>query len=123
MDDYYENFLDGKAMIVIPYVAAVAQDRVPLQRDKLDSMAPSKKWTYVRADGAKIFWDLRSGGNPFANNRTSGRSDSGTWSVNDQGHLCTEWRGNSQNTCFVLFKDGGKLKRVSATEATDVAVD
>lgn len=110
-------------MIMISHIAVGAQDRIPLQKAELESMIPGKKWTYVRADGAKIFWDLRGGGNLFANNRTSGRGDSGTWSVNNQGHLCTAGRGNSQNGCFVLFKDGEKLKRVSATEATDVPVE
>jgi aminoglycoside phosphotransferase len=96
-------------------VTAFAQERTFLTKAEVENLANGKKWTYVRAsDSNKIVWDLRSGGDLFANNRTAGVADAGTWSVNDQGRLCTKWRGQSRDGCVALFKDADKLKWVGA---------
>ena len=102
------------ALVLSVSLTAVAQERKFLTKSEVESLATGKKWTYVRPDGNKIAWDLRSGGNIFGNNRTSGRNDAGTWSVNDQGQICTKWRGSSGDGCFAIFKEGEKLKRVGA---------
>jgi hypothetical protein len=101
-----------------------AQDRTFLPKPEVEALVSGKKWTWIRPrDGSKIYWDLRSGGNLFANNRTSGQSDAGTWLVNDEGQLCLKWRGSSGDGCYALYKDGDKLKRVGAQNLKGVAVD
>ena len=89
--------------------SAGAQDRDFLPKAELETIAAEKKWTLVRQDGSKIAWDMRSSGNLFANIRTNGRSDAGTWAVNEQGQLCTTWRGNLTNACFVVFRGAEKF--------------
>lgn len=105
------------AMAVAACFSAGGQDRDFLPKAEMETIASGKKWTFVRQDGSKISWDMRSNGNLFANNRTNGRNDAGTWAVNEQGQLCTTWRGGSANACFVVFKDGEKFKRALASDA------
>lgn len=96
---------------------ASAQDRAFLSRSEVEELANGKKWDHVRtADKQKIRWDLRSGGNLFANNFTAPGSDSGTWSVNEQGQLCVKWRGRSQDRCVAVAKEGGKIKLVDSAD-------
>ena len=110
------------ALAVSACFMAFSQERTFLTKAEVEPLTSGKKWTYVRArDGSKINWDMRSGGYLFANNRTNGRSDSGTWLVNDQGHICTKWRGNSGDGCFALFKEGEKIKRVGAEDLNGAA--
>jgi hypothetical protein len=82
-----------------------------LTKQEVDAMSTGKKWKYSRmSDGQTIRWDLRSGGNLFGNNLNSNMSDSGSWSINDEGQLCTKWRGSSIDGCFAVQKDGDKFK-------------
>jgi hypothetical protein len=97
--------------------AALAQDRSFLPKADVEALANGKKWNHRRAaDGHNVRWDLREGGNLFANNYTANGSDSGTWSVNDQGQLCVKWRGRSANRCVGVVKNGDKLTMVDAQE-------
>jgi hypothetical protein len=82
-----------------------------LTKQEVDAMSTGKKWKYSRmSDGQTIRWDLRSGGNLFGNNLSSSMSDSGSWSINEAGQLCTKWRGSSVDGCFAVQKDGDKFK-------------
>jgi hypothetical protein len=104
--------------------AVSTPDRSFLSKSEVEELANGKKWDHVRtADNQKIRWDLRSGGNLFANNYTAGGSDSGTWSVNDQGQLCVKWRGRSQNRCVAVAKEGGKVKLVDSADLSGVYAD
>jgi hypothetical protein len=94
-----------------------AQNRTFLSRSEVEELANGKQWDHVRtADKQKIRWDLRSGGNLFANNYTAPGSDSGTWSVNEQGQLCVKWRGRSQDRCVAVANEGGKIKLVDSAD-------
>jgi Protein of unknown function (DUF995) len=111
------------ALVLSVSLTALAQERNFLPKAEVESLATGKKWTFFRQDGNKVVWDLRSEGNLFGNNRTSGRSDAGTWSVNDQGQVCTKWRGSSGDGCFAMFKENEKLKRVDAANLKGAGVE
>ena len=103
---------------------AIAQDRAFLAKADVEALANGKKWNHKRAaDGHNVRWDLREGGNLFANNYTVNGSDAGTWSVNDQGQLCVKWRGRSANRCIAVVKNGDKLTMVDSQELAGTYAD
>jgi hypothetical protein len=105
--------LAAAAAVTLP--CALAQDAPFLSKDEVTRLATGKKWDHTRlADSHKIRWDLRDGGNLFANNYTANASDSGSWSVNDKGQLCVTWRGRSQNRCVHVRKAADKTQLVDA---------
>lgn len=95
--------------------AASATTRTFLVRAEVEPLAAGKKWSFRRADsGSDVRWDLREGGALYGNNYSTNQKDSGTWSINEQGHLCTKWRGGSTDRCMALIREGDKLKMVDA---------
>jgi len=78
-----------------------------LSRAEMEAIATGRKWKIRRlADGHEIVWDLREGGGLFARNRT--------WSLDEKGELCVKWRGNSNNVCVVVARDGNAYKAYNA---------
>lgn len=105
---------------LIAYANVNAQTTAPafLSKAEVESLATDKKWVHKRmADGNDVVWDLRSGGNFYANNRTQNGSDSGTWLVNDKGELCVKWRRNSVDRCVGLVRDGNKFKMFDSKDS------
>lgn len=99
---------------------AAAQDAF-LSADEVKALATGKKWTFQRSsDSNKVRWDLRDNGSLFGNNITRNSSDSGKWKLNDQGQVCTEWRGNSANACYGVRKKGDKMELVAPTFVADL---
>lgn len=95
----------------------LAQDVTFLPKAEVETLAAGKKWIFIRSvDKQKISWDIRSGGNIFGNNLTVYGTDGGTWLVNEQGQLCTKWRGRSPDRCVALLKDGEKLKMIDSND-------
>jgi hypothetical protein len=117
--DMKKTYLFAMAFAVC--FSAGAQERNFLPKAEIEAIVSGKKWTFARQDGSKISWDMRSNGNLFGNNRSNGRSDAGTWAVNEQGQLCTTWRGTSMNACYVVFKDAEKFKRALASDVRGAA--
>ena len=71
-------------------------------------MASGKVWLLVLGHNQnKVRWDIRKGGQLYGNNRTGGGSDTAAWSVNDEGHICLQWRGNSRSGCSLIASEGG----------------
>jgi hypothetical protein len=102
------------AALAMPWAAA--QDAAFLSKDEVTRLATGKKWDHTRlADNQKIRWDLREGGNLFANNYTANGSDSGSWLVNDEGQLCVKWRGRSQNRCVNVRKAADRTQLVDSS--------
>jgi hypothetical protein len=100
---------------------AIGQTRSFLSKDEVQALASGKKWDHVRAaDGNSIRWDLTSNGNLFANNLSLSSSDKGTWLVNDNAQLCVKWRGQSQDRCVAVSKEGDKLKMVDSADLNGV---
>ncbi|MBC7436633.1 MAG: hypothetical protein H7332_11260 [Bdellovibrionales bacterium] len=111
------NKLALSALIAMTMFSAIAQDRAFLSKSEVEALANGKKWNHVRSpDQHKVLWDLRSGGNLFANNFSSNSSDTGSWLVNDIGQLCVKWRGRSVNRCVAVLKEGDKFKLVDSAD-------
>ena len=76
-----------------------------LQKDEVQKLIAGKVLVVRRLrDGALIRWDIRSDGNLYGNNMTTGSSDSAKWVINDDGSLCVEWRGASESSCLYLVR-------------------
>ena len=90
--------------------AEVEGDRPPARNRKLHRLS----------DGHDITWDMREGGRLFGRNLTQNTGDNATWSVNDKGELCVKWRGNSNDGCLAVARDGDAYKTYepSATRET-----
>lgn len=108
-------------LIVCASVSALAQERSFLTKPQVEGLAIGKKWIHFRtADGNQVSWDIRAGGQLFANNLTSGQRETGSWVINDDAQLCVKWRGPSVDRCVALIKqtlqmvDSKDLKRVYA---------
>ncbi len=97
---------------VAPATADSAAVPVFLKKAETEALASGKVWLLVLGSNQnKVRWDIRKGGQLYGNNRTGGGSDSAAWSVNDEGHICTKWRGNSRSGCMLIASEGaGKYK-------------
>jgi hypothetical protein len=110
-------------LVSVP-MTALAQERTFLPKADVEALANGKKWNHVRVEGgSKIRWELRNGGQLYANNFTANQSDSGTWLINDAGHLCVKWRGKSQDRCVAVLKEGETLKMVDSKDLKGVYAD
>ncbi|MEO7055425.1 MAG: hypothetical protein ABI281_00820 [Caldimonas sp.] len=110
---------EALAALAAPGAAnAVAPNAAPrsfLPKAEIEALALGKKWSFRRTDsGDHVRWDLREGGALFGNNNSTNQKDAGTWTVNDQGHLCLKWRGGSTDRCVALMREGDQLKLVDA---------
>jgi hypothetical protein len=92
--------------------ATTAPTPVFLKKAETEALASGKVWLLVLGSNQnKVRWDIRKGGMLYGNNRTINRSDTAEWSVNDEGHICLKWRGNSASGCSAIASDGtGKYK-------------
>ena len=100
-----------------PAARTVASAQAPadapayLAKAEVEAIATGKKWKLHRlSDGQDITWDMREGGRLFGRNLTQNTGDNATWSVNDKGELCVKWRGNSNDGCLAVARDGDAYK-------------
>jgi hypothetical protein len=88
-----------------------------LAKTDVEALANGKKWKLHRfSDGHDIIWDLRSGGRLFGRNLTQNTGDTGNWSVSDKGELCVKWRGNSNDSCLAVAREGEAYKTYNASQ-------
>lgn len=88
-----------------------------LAKTDVEALADGKKWKLHRfSDGHDIVWDLRSGGRLFGRNLTQNTGDTGNWSVSDKGELCVKWRGNSNDSCLAVAREGEAYKTYNSTQ-------
>ncbi len=104
--------------------AAVAANRVMLTKPEMEATVSGKRWTFVRrSDGQTVLLDLRSDGQLYANNQTTGQTDSGRWSMTDSGQLCLKFRGGSNDVCMALANENGALKMINVANPGVVGSD
>jgi hypothetical protein len=130
--------LEGKSMparslslrIVLPAVlssivfglSANAQEVAFFSNSDAEAALVGKVLLFKRpSDGKELRWELKQGGYLFANNRGSGKQDSGSWEVKDDGGLCTKFKGNSVESCYYFYRDQGVLRRTAGKTPSDVA--
>lgn len=65
-------------------------------------------------------WGLRDGGNLFGNNLSNKFFDTGKWRIKEQGQVCAEWNGRSENVCYSVRKTGAKLELVTPTSVSEL---
>lgn len=107
------------ASVLMP---AFGQERAFLTKLQVEELAIRKKWIHIRTtDTNQVSWDIRSGGQIFANNFTSGSREAGLWSINDQGQLCVKWRSSSPDRCVGLLKQ--TLQMVDAKDLRGIYAD
>ena len=88
-----------------------------LPKADVEAIANGKKWKLHRfSDGHDVLWDLREGGRLFGRNLTQNTGDTGNWSVNDKGELCVKWRGNSNDSCLAVAREGDGYKTYNAAQ-------
>lgn len=99
-----------------------AQDINFLNQVDAKSALEGKALVFRRpSDGNELRWELKTGGYLFADNRSSGRRDSGNWEIRNDGALCTKFKGNSVESCSYFYLDQGTLKRALGKTADHIA--
>src|SRR3569832_490086 len=102
---------------VFASAVSCAQGAPFLSAQEVTELATNKKWQHVRtADKHQVLWDLRSGGNLYANNFSTNNSDTATWQVYEAGQLCVKWRGRSQNHYVHVRRKNNKLQMVDSND-------
>ncbi|MEJ8823238.1 caspase family protein [Variovorax humicola] len=106
----------------------LAQGRKFLDRDEVQKLLADKKHT-LREIGAKSFFslDLRSGGRVYfisLGSSQSSTSVAGRWELKSDGSLCAKFNATltglptdaskAEDGCWLFFREGDKLLRVSA---------
>jgi hypothetical protein len=91
---------------------ATASAPVFLKKAEAEALASGKVWLMISGlSQNKVRWDIRKGGQLYGNNRTINGSDTAAWTINDEGHICLKWRGNSRSGCYLIANEGaGKYK-------------
>lgn len=110
----------------MPVAAATTTDPAAaastfLKKDELEKLVMGKDVLLrSKSNGNEILWAIKSDGNLYGVNRTIQGTDTATWQIRDDGALCVEWRGASNNSCSFFNRQGDKytLHRSKKNPAT-----
>ena len=103
---------------------AFAQERQYLSADQVAKLATGQTWNHHRnEDGLDVTWTLQAGGTLFGAVISTGKRDSGTWTIDPEGRLCVKWRGSSIDRCVSVARAGGKAFLIDAKDARGTYAD
>jgi hypothetical protein len=89
--------------------ASAAAASTFLKKDELEKLVIGKDVLLSsKRTGSEIVWGIKPDGNLYGFNQTSKSSDSAEWKIRDDGALCIQWRGNSNNGCVFFNRQGDR---------------